>query len=132
MKLTQATAITRLIRVSVNSFYREDVSDAAEPSFVFAYRIELENMGNTPVQLISRYWEISDSLAETKIVEGEGVVGEQPVIIPGESFQYVSWCSLTSELGKMSGTYIFKDLSNENMFKVEIPEFILQTPARLN
>jgi ApaG protein len=132
VKLSQATATTRLIRVSVHSFYREDVSDAAEQAFIFAYRIILENLGNTPVQLISRFWEISDSLSENKQVQGEGVVGEQPVIIPGESYQYVSWSPLTSEIGKMKGLYLFKDLSNDEMFEVEIPEFILQTPARLN
>lgn len=132
MKLSQATATTRLIRVSVHSFYREDAPDATEQAFIFAYRIILENLGNTPVQLISRFWEISDSLSENKQVQGEGVVGEQPVIIPGESYQYVSWSPLTSEIGKMKGLYLFKDLSNDEMFEVEIPEFILQTPARLN
>lgn len=132
MKISQATATTRLIRVSVNSFYREDVSDAEQDSYIFAYRITLENLGNTNVQLIRRYWEISDSLAENKQVEGEGVIGEQPVIIPGEQYQYVSWSPLRSDLGKMKGIYLFKDLSDNSLFEVEIPEFVLQNPARLN
>lgn len=116
----------------MNSFYREDVSDAEQDSYIFAYRITLENLGNTNVQLIRRYWEISDSLAENKQVEGEGVIGEQPVIIPGEQYQYVSWSPLRSDLGKMKGIYLFKDLSDNSLFEVEIPEFVLQNPARLN
>lgn len=132
MNLGFATATTAQIKVSVESFYQKHMSDAEQEEFSFTYRITIENKGKNPVQLLSRKWYIADSLADDKIVEGEGVVGEQPVIIPGESYQYMSWCVLQSEIGKMEGWYIFLDLSTGTQFKVMIPAFCLHAAQRLN
>lgn len=132
MSLSFATATTGKIKVSVESFYQNKASDALSHHYVFAYRITLENFSDTAVQLLSRHWHIVDTLSENKEVKGEGVVGEQPVIIPGEHYQYVSWCQLSSDIGKMQGTYTFLNLSNGEEFIVIIPAFCLQSSERLN
>jgi ApaG protein len=132
MRLGYAQATTAKIKVSVESFFQQKASDASKDEYAFAYRVTIENNSNHPVQLISRFWHIIDTLADNKEVKGEGVVGEQPVIIPGEKYQYMSWCMLTSEIGKMEGWYNFKDLVSQSDFRVMIPSFCLQTPNRLN
>ncbi len=132
MKLGIAQATTAKIKVTVESFFEQKSSDASRNEYAFAYRITIENKSNHPVQLRSRFWHIVDTLSANKEVEGEGVIGEQPVIIPSGKFQYMSYCLLSSEIGKMEGWYIFKDLVTQSSFRVMIPAFCLQTPSRLN
>ena len=100
--------------------------------FMFAYRITIENHNSFTVKLLRRHWQIFDSNAEYREVEGDGVVGMQPVIAPGEHYQYVSGCNLKTEIGKMSGSYTMQDLDTMREFKVKIPAFDLIVPIKLN
>lgn len=98
----------------------------------FSYSVLIENLGNESVHLISRHWDIVDSLGLNHQVDGEGVVGEKPVILPGDCYSYSSWCKLNADLGKMSGNYAMRVLSTDKIIHVEIPEFILMPKYRLN
>lgn len=120
------------IKIRVNSFFAEEQSQPDKGYFLFTYTITIENKGENPVQLISRHWDIYDSLNALRVVEGLGVVGEQPILEKNQSFTYSSSCDLSSELGKMAGYYEFKDLVSNNTFHVQIPEFELVTLAKLN
>jgi ApaG protein len=124
--------ISEGVKVIVENAYQPEYSDPVQLEFLFAYKITIENNNEFPVQLLRRYWFISDSTGENKEVEGEGVVGIQPVINPGKSYQYISTCNLHSELGKMKGMYLLENLNNKRTFQVIIPEFILQVPYKLN
>jgi ApaG protein len=126
------TAVTGKIKVTVETFYQKQASDPQNRVHTFTYRITIENKSDETVQLMGRHWFIYDSMAPLKEVEGEGVVGEQPVIVPGESYQYVSWCQLESEFGKMFGYYSLKNLSDKTMRSIKIPEFVLSATPRLN
>ena len=119
------TATTYHVRVSVRSVYQEQQSEPEKGEFIFAYRVNIENQGDTPIQLLRRYWHIVDSVGEFREIEGDGVVGEQPVLLPGDTHEYVSWCPLRSEFGRMSGHYVFLRLSDNTEFTVDIPEFTL-------
>ena len=120
-------ATTQKIEVSVEPFYLEDQSDLEEGHFVFAYRVKIENHGGRTVQLINRYWQITDGLGRIQEVRGPGVVGEQPVLEPGEMFEYTSGCPLTTPSGIMAGTYEM-EFSDGDRFNVEIPIFSLDSP----
>lgn len=126
------TAITEGVKISVETIYQDEHSNPANEHFMFAYRIEVENLSDQSVQLMRRKWFIFDSNGTTRDVEGEGVVGLQPVIAPGESYSYVSGCNLKTDLGSMRGYYSMNNLVTETSFKVEIPEFQLVVPYRLN
>jgi ApaG protein len=130
--MDMVTATTEGVKVSVETFYQEEYSGIAGGEFVFAYRITIENKGTSSVKLLRRHWHIFDSINDWKEVEGEGVVGEQPVIEPGGLHQYISGCSLRSTSGKMFGTYLMERQDNELLFEVAIPEFKLITPFLLN
>jgi len=95
------SVITKGMEVTVEIFYQLEYSQPHQHEHMFAYRITLENHNPFTVQLMSRQWYIFDSTGEYREVEGEGVVGQQPIIKPGETFQYVSGCNLKSEMGKM-------------------------------
>ncbi|MBF0352030.1 MAG: Co2+/Mg2+ efflux protein ApaG [SAR324 cluster bacterium] len=125
------TAITHNIKISVESFYLDDRSNPEDNLFVFAYRIRMNNLGYRQVQLISRHWIITDSTGEIREVRGDGVVGEQPLINPGESYEYMSGSQLESEFGTMQGTYRMRS-SDGVIFDVEIPCFTLAVPGVLN
>jgi len=99
---------------------------------VFAYKIDIRNNSEYTVKLLRRHWYIYDANGVVREVEGEGVVGQQPVLEPGDSRQYVSGCNLKSGLGKMRGTYQMERLVDGRTFMVEIPEFTLVVPYRLN
>src|ERR1700722_14693990 len=118
---------TRFIHVAVKPAYLDDQSDPDERRFVWSYTVTIENRGAEPVQLISRYWNITDGLGRIEEREGAGVVGAQPVIAPGESFEYTSGCPLTTASGLMSGRYQMKAASGED-FEAEIPLFLLESP----
>ena len=124
--------ISEGVEITVESFYQADYSNPAGNEFMFAYRITIENHNNFSVKLLQRHWKIFDSTGEYKEVEGEGVVGVQPVMQQGKQFQYVSGCSLRSEMGRMFGTYEMENLNTKNIFKVKIPPFDLVAPLKLN
>lgn len=99
---------------------------------MFAYRITIENHNKFTVKLLRRHWFIFDSNAEHREVEGEGVVGVQPVLLPGENYQYVSGCNLKTEMGKMYGSYQMENENTRQLFSVNIPSFDLIAPSKLN
>lgn len=126
--------ITREIRVTVRPFFLEDQSSPDEMHFVWAYHVRIENQGPQTVQLRNRYWRITDSMGRIQEVRGAGVVGEQPVLRPGEAFEYTSGTPLTTPSGIMVGTYQMESESGER-FDVKIPAFSLDSPhqaIRLN
>lgn len=126
------TAITLGVKISVETTYQDDHSDPGNNHYMFAYRITIENLTDYTVQLKKRQWFIFDSNGIQREVEGEGVVGEQPVIDPGESHSYVSACNLNTDMGSMSGNYLMNRLADNKDFIVDIPEFQLIVPYRLN
>lgn len=120
------------IKVSVETFYQPAYSRPLEMKYIFSYHIIIENLSEDTVQLLRRHWYIFDSNGVIREVEGEGVIGKQPVLAPGETHQYASWSPLTTEMGKMSGTYLFKRQSDNKEFRVKIPDFQLLAPFKLN
>ena len=115
--------ISEGVKVSVETFYQPDYSNPLQSEYTFAYRITLENHNAFPVKLHRRHWHIFDSDGSYREVEGEGVVGMQPVISAGEEYQYVSGCNLHTEIGKMHGTYLMENLHTKELFEVNIPAF---------
>lgn len=125
---------TRAIQITVKPFYLEEQSEPDDSQYVFAYHIRIENNGQDVVQLLNRYWQITDGLGRIQEVRGPGVVGEQPVLRPGEAFEYTSGCPLNTSTGIMVGTYEMETLDGER-FDVDIPAFSLDAPdapAQLN
>lgn len=120
------------IKISVETYYQPEYSNPLNSEYMFAYRITIENGNVFPVKLLSRHWFIYDSSNKMREVEGEGVVGVQPVIASGASYQYISGCNLRSEIGKMNGTYMLENVHNRKTFEVTIPSFELQVPFKLN
>jgi len=124
--------ISKGVKICVEVFYQPDYSNPINHEFMFAYRITIQNNNNFEIQLLRRHWFILDSCGDKKEVEGEGVVGVQPVIPPGESFQYVSGCNIKSEIGRMFGHYIVQNMNSQAEFKVDIPAFNMTAPTILN
>ena len=124
--------ISEGVEISVETFYQQDYSNPLQSEYMFAYRIAIENHNSFPVKLHRRHWHIFDSNGTYREVEGEGVVGVQPVLTPGERYQYVSGCNLRTEMGKMSGTYQMENLSSKQMFSVNIPAFEMIVPLKNN
>ena len=124
--------ISEGVKISVETFYQPEYSNPINFEFMFAYRITIENNNNFPVKLLTRHWYIYEGTGTSREVQGDGVVGVQPEIEPGESYQYVSGCNLKSELGKMSGSYLFENINNKQLFEVSIPSFEMQVPFKLN
>ncbi len=122
------TLTTNGVRISVDTFYQEQYSKPVERQFIFAYRITIDNLSALTVQLLRRHWIIMDSTGLVREVEGEGVVGQQPILHPGESHQYVSWCHLTTGMGRMHGTYLMQDSKTQRSFDVRVPQFRLVAP----
>ena len=118
--------------VSVETFYQPEYSNPLNSEFMFSYKITIENHNDFPIQLISRHWYIYDSNGSTREVQGDGVVGIQPVITPGNSYQYISGCNLRSEMGKMNGTYQFENKNNKKNFEVIIPSFQMTASFKMN
>ena len=118
---------TRGIRIEVHPFYLEDQSTPDQGHFVWAYRVKIENVGLEPVQLLNRYWKITDAFGRIKEVRGPGVVGEQPRLDPGETFEYTSGTPLSTPSGIMAGTYEMTTDSGDS-FPVEVPPFSLDSP----
>jgi ApaG protein len=126
------TTITEGVKVSIETIYQPEYSNPANDHFMFAYKVNIENMSNYAIQLISRHWYIFDSNGAKREVEGEGVVGQQPVIEPGHSHEYVSGCNLKTDMGSMKGEYQMNRLLDNASFNVQIPEFYLIAPYRMN
>ncbi len=126
------TEITNGVLIGVEVQYQMEHSSPTQHHYVFSYRITIENKGEFTVQLQRRNWNIIDSNRSHKIVEGEGVIGQKPILEPGESFTYVSGCNLQTEIGKMKGYYIFERQMDGQLFDVTIPEFVMFAPWRQN
>ena len=124
-------ATTEGIHVHVESEYVEERSNPRDNYYFFAYRVTISNVGALPAQLISRVWIITDAEGEEERVEGPGVVGEQPLLAPGQSFEYTSFCPLRTSFGTMHGTYRMVRPSGES-FDAVIAAFSLATPNAVN
>jgi ApaG protein len=124
--------ITKGIRVSVETEYQDEYSNPAQMHYVFTYKITIENLSDKTIQLLSRHWDIIDATFPTREVEGEGVIGKQPIIEPGQMHQYVSGCNLKSGMGKMTGFYTMETLVDGKRFSVKIPQFNMVVPFKLN
>lgn len=119
--------VTRNIRVAVEPSFLEDQSAPSQNRYVWAYRVRIENRGKERVQLISRYWQITDARGRVHEVRGPGVVGEQPNIDPGDSYEYTSGAPLETPSGFMTGSYQMRGAAGED-FDVTIPLFALDSP----
>lgn len=120
------------IQIDVKTKFSAEHSDPDNAYYFFIYQITITNNGNYSVQLISRRWEITNEFGEKRFVEGVGVVGEQPVLRPGDSFSYQSGCNFATETGKMRGAYLMERLDGSGSFFAEIPEFGMVVTALLN
>ncbi len=124
--------ITQKINVYVKTSFSELQSNVELNEYFFTYHVIIENLSNETVQLLSRKWQITDSNGENRFVEGEGVVGEQPVIEADQQYEYYSGCLLKTGFGKMRGSYVFLRVDDNYRFEVEIPEFHMILPWVLN
>ncbi|HLU24227.1 MAG TPA: Co2+/Mg2+ efflux protein ApaG [Longimicrobiales bacterium] len=127
MAITLYHRITEGIRVTARPSYLPEQSDPLEPRYVFAYRIRIENVGDEAAQLLWRHWYIHDPVAGDHEVMGEGVVGEQPTLAPGDVHEYESYCVLRGPSGYMEGYYRFRR-PDGSRFNAAIPRFYLQVP----
>jgi ApaG protein len=125
---TPFSAVTRDIKVTIRAVYLADQSEPERSHFVWAYRVTIENLGKHTVQLLKRTWLITDARGLTQRVHGEGVVGEQPVLEPGESFEYTSGTPLATPSGFMRGQYHMIATDSGELFDVTIPTFSLDSP----
>ena len=125
-------AITHGISVSVDTHFNFSQSTLKESLYLFNYHITIENKNNFPVQLKNREWLVYDSLDIPKIIKGEGVIGEQPTLQPGEVYSYTSSCNLISPIGYMQGHYTFINTNTNEDIIVMIPKFTLNYPGVLN
>lgn len=126
------TDLAKKVKVTVDTEYQQEYSNPSQQHFVFTYRISIENNSDKTIQLKTRHWEIIDTTYASREVEGEGVVGKQPILEPGQTHQYVSGCNLRSGIGKMSGYYLMEKVVDGKEFKVDIPEFAMVVPTKLN
>lgn len=120
-------AVTNDIRVEVLARHSRENSRPSQMEWAFEYTVRITNQGQETVQLLSRHWIIADALENTREVKGAGVVGEQPVLKPGESFKYSSWCPLPTPTGTMRGTYQMVS-QNGARFDIEVAPFALRAP----
>lgn len=126
------TLTTKGIRISVEHQYQPAHSEPQRKHFLHVYDIKIENRNPFSVQLLSRHWVISQDAGLKHEVNGDGVIGVQPVIQPGGVHAYSSYCVLTNEIGQMQGTYTMQRLDDGVQFEVTIPAFVLAIPAKLN
>ena len=124
--------VTEGVTVSVETYYQPDYYNPVNGEYMFAYRIGIENNNPFPVRLLHRHWHIFDSNASHREVEGEGVVGVQPTIQPGDRYQYVSGCNLRTEMGRMYGSYTMENINDKRPFEVNIPAFEMIVPFKMN
>lgn len=124
--------VTSNVEVKVETQFLENSSNVQCGSFLFSYSIYIQNNNEFSIQLLSRHWKIQDSLSPVRFVNGEGVIGERPILLPGESYQYQSYCDLKSTLGFMEGSYIFRREEKNELIEVDIPRFELTLVSKLN
>ncbi len=129
--MSSSEALTRDIRVRVESRYSADHSEPARQEWFFLYTVLITNEGKTTVQLMNRHWTITNATGDVEEVRGPGVVGRQPVLRPGESFEYTSGCPLKTPFGSMHGTYEMVTEGGET-FLAEIAAFALSEPSMLH
>lgn len=122
-------AVTRNIEVNVEPIYLEEQSDPVDSHYVWAYRVTIANHSDDRIKLLSRYWHITDGTGRVEEVRGPGVVGEQPELDPGDSYQYMSGCPLPTPSGIMVGTYTMRNGDGET-FEIDIPAFSLDLPGQ--
>lgn len=126
------TEITKGIKVSVETEYQPAYSSPSQYHYVFTYKVTIENQSENTIQLLRRHWHIHDAGFLAREVEGEGVVGQQPILEPSQYHQYVSGCNLKSGFGKMLGTFLMERIVDGHRFEVAIPEFNMVAPFKLN
>ena len=124
--------ITDGVSISVLTAFQERYSNPKALDFLFSYEITIENLSVSPVRLLRRHWYILDSVGTRREVDGEGVIGEQPLLHPGEQFTYVSAANIQTEMGRMTGYYTMENLHAGKLFNVTIPEFELIAPFKMN
>lgn len=118
--------------VSVQTVYVPDQSNPGLDQYMFAYRITITNESNTTVQLLRRQWLITDACGQKRTIEGDGVVGLQPILMPGQSHEYMSGCDFRTAIGQMRGHYVMLRRDTREEFKVRIPKFVMAYPPALN
>ncbi len=126
------TQITQGIKISVLTSFEGTYFKNYKLHFAFSYEITIENHSKDSVQLITRHWEIFDSLNDLETVDGEGIIGKKPVLKPGESHTYTSGCLLTSPFGAMNGHFNMINFTSTRNFRVVVPTFRLSAPFALN
>ena len=126
-----STAVTEGIEVSVQGAFRADRSAPAQERFLYTYTVRIRNGGASAARLVSRHWIITDARGEREEVKGDGVIGQQPRLEPGQSFDYTSFCVLRTPLGQMRGAYTMAR-DDGSTFQAEIAPFALAVPAALN
>lgn len=124
--------VTQGIKVSVETNFQGTIYRDYKMQYAFGYTVTIENQGKDAVQLIARYWKISDALNNVETVEGDGVIGRKPVIHPGEKHTYSSGCLLLSPFGSMKGYYEMVNFTSTRKFRVAIPSFKLSEPSAMN
>ncbi len=125
------TDVSAGIQIDVETLYVESESDPQKNRFVFAYTITIRNVGDTPARLMTRHWVIRDANGKVQEVQGDGVVGEQPHLKPGEGFQYTSGTMLETSMGTMGGSYQMVT-DDGSVFKAPIEDFLLSAPRTLH
>ena len=126
------TQTTHNVKITVKTNYQEEYSSAVDRHYLFSYTVTVENNSEYTLQLLRRHWYIFDSSYEHREVEGKGVIGVQPVLNRGETYSYESACNLTTDMGKMHGTFLMERKVDGHQFNVDIPSFLLMTPATMN
>lgn len=124
--------VTNGIQVNVQVQLETNHTQVERNYYLFSYRITIQNLSNKRVQLLRRNWYVTDFVAYEKMIEGDGVIGQQPIIEPTNSYTYTSYCELNSGVGSMEGYYTFLDFTDLTTFKVDIPKFELVAPWVLN
>jgi ApaG protein len=120
------------VKIHVKTWFRSDLSNPEENQYFYNYRIIIENKGNESIQLLHRHWMVEQLIYGIQHVDGPGVVGEQPLILPGEYYEYMSGCEFWMPIGRMSGFYSFQNIETEQLFTVPIPIFTLEFPPLLS
>lgn len=130
--MLMVTAISEGVQITVETFYQPDYSNPVNSEFMFAYRITIENCNPFTIKLLQRHWYVFDSRGDYRDIDGEGVVGVQPILKPNEKFVYVSGCNLRTEIGRMEGHYLMENQNSKEKFKVKIPAFEMIVPNKMN
>ncbi len=124
--------ITQGICVTVETFFNEELSNPGLNEYIYSYEISIDNLSDFPFHLKARHWEITDALGNIRTVDGEGVVGQQPMLDPGQGFNYTSAVGVKTDMGKMTGYYIIENLVTKKEMHISIPTFYLYPPFKMN